>query len=260
MKLKMYALSLGLIGLTTLSNAQAASRNLCDDLVDSGSSSAEQIKKCQDKFGVSDYAKEQADKKKIKEAADESASNTEAKKKENLEIKKFTKDDLFDAGFGKPFYAMRIDYRYRPPKEKRITDGDALCSYLGFEKSIKSIVSAEIMPEAADKKGLVVDTNFIGVVSKEPELYKDEDLKFTVRKYVEITCVKRKDKTIEGSADAYKKLTEDLLVLAPEINSAKKDTTTVINNGPRTGKEKSTPNGYNPPDWAKDDANSNSSK
>jgi polyhydroxyalkanoate synthesis regulator phasin len=256
MKLKMYAL---LFGLTTLSYAQAASRNLCDDLVDSGTSSAEQIKKCQDKFGVSDYAIEQKDKKKIKEATDESATATDAKKKQNLEYKTFKKDDLFDAGFGKPFYAMRIDYRYRPPREKRITDGDALCSYLGYEKSIKSIVSAEIMPEAADKKGLVVDTNFIGVVSKEPELYKDEDFKFTVRKYVEITCVKRKDKNMEGSADAYKKLTEDLLVLAPEINSQKKDGTTVINNGPRTGKEKSTPNGYNPPDWAKEDG-SNSSK
>lgn len=254
MKLKYYAL---IIGLTSFSYAQAATRNLCDDLIESGSSSEEQIKRCQDKFGVSDYAKEQADKKKVKDVAAENDSAAEAKKKDNLEFKKFTKDDLFDAGFGKPFYAMRIDYRFRPPREKRITDGDALCSYLGYEKSIKSIVSSEIMPDAADKKGLVVDTNFLGIVSKEPELYKDEDLKFTVRKYVEITCVKRKDKNLEGSADVYKKLTEDLLVLAPEINAPKKDTGAVINNGPRTGKEKTTPNGYNPPEWTKE---SNTSK
>lgn len=249
MKLKFYAL---MIGITSFSFAQAATRNLCDDLIDSGSSSQEQIKRCQDKFGVSDYAKEQADKKKMNEAAAQSDAASDAKKKDNLEFKKFTKDDLFDAGFGKPFYAMRIDYRYRPPKEKRITDGDALCSYLGYEKSVKSILSAEIMPDAADKQGLVIDTNFIGVVSKEPDLYKDEDLKFTVRKYVEITCVKRKDKNLEGSSDVYKKLTEDLLVLAPEINAPKKDTNAGINNGPRSGKDKSTPNGYQAPDWTKD--------
>lgn len=252
MKLKMCAL---LIGLTSLTYAQAASRNLCDDLIDSGTSSGDQIKKCQDKFGVSDHAKEQEASKKIKESADETKSAEETRKKENLEIKKFTKDDLFDAGFGKPFYAMRIDYRFRPAKEKRITDGDALCSYLGYEKAIKSIVSSEIMPDAADKKGLVIETNFLGVVSKEPEMYRDEDLKFTVRKYVEVTCVKRKDKNLEGSADVYKKLTEDLLVLAPEINSQKRDTSSVINNGPRTGKDKSTPNGYQPPEWTKDSTN-----
>lgn len=254
MKFKMCAL---LTGLTILPYVQAASRNLCDDLIESGTSSADQIKRCQDKFGVSDYAIEKESQKKVKEASNDSKSAEEAKKKDNLEFKKFTKDDLFDAGFGKPFYAMRIDYRHRPPKEKRITDGDALCFYLGYEKSIKSIISAEIMPDEADRKGLIIDTNFIGVVSKEPDLYKDEDLKFTVRKYVEITCVKRKDKSMEGSADVYKKLTEDLLVLAPEINSQKRDTTSVINNGPRAGKETTTPNGYQPPEWAKESSNTN---
>lgn len=252
MKFKMCAL---LIGLTSLTYAEAATRNLCDDLIESGSSSAEQIKRCQEKFGVSDYAKEKDASRKVKDAAEESKTAEDTKKKENLEFKKFTQDDLFDAGFGKPFYAMRIDYRFRPAKEKRITDGDALCSYLGYEKAIKSIVSAEIMPDAADKKGLVIDTNFIGVVSKEPELYKDDELKFTVRKYVEVTCVKRKDKNLEGSADVYKKLTEDLLVLAPEINSPKRDTSSVINNGPRAGKDKSTPNGYQPPEWTKESSN-----
>jgi hypothetical protein len=244
-----------LTGLTILSQVQAAARNLCDDLIESGTSSADQIKKCQDKFGVSDYAIEKESQKKMKDAANDSKSAEETKKKDNLEFKKFTKDDLFDAGFGKPFYAMRIDYRHRPPKEKRITDGDALCFYLGYEKSIKSIISAEIMPDEADKKGLVIETNFIGVVSKEPELYKDEDLKFTVRKYVEISCVRRKDKNIEGSTDLYKKLTEDLLVLAPEINSSKRDATSEINNGPRTGKEKTTPFGYRPPEWANEPSN-----
>lgn len=179
MQLKYFALVLTLASTTF---AQAAQKNLCDDLIASGTSSAEQIQKCQDKFGVSDYAKEQEAQKKIKDETAKSDSATEAKKKDNLEIKKFSKEDLFDAGFGKPFYAMRIDYRYRPPKEKRITEGEALCTYLGYEKSIKSIVSAEIMPDAADKQGLVVDTNILGIISKEPDLYHDDDQKFTVRK------------------------------------------------------------------------------
>ncbi len=248
-KLKYFALILLTI---SASSIQAASKNLCDELIESGNSTPEQIKKCQEKFGVSEYAKEKEANKIIKDQTEKTEGEIEARKKDNIEVKKFSQDELFDAGFGKPFYAMRIDYRFRPAKEKRITDGDALCSYLGYEKSVKSVISAEIMPNDADKKGIVLDTNFLGVVSKEPELYRDEDLKFTVRKYIEITCVKRKDKSLDASADVYKKLTEDLLVLAPEINAAKKDTSSGINNGPRGGKEIKTPNGYNPPEWSKD--------
>lgn len=72
--------------------------------------------------------------------------------------------------------------------------------------------------------------------------------------------MRRKDKTMEASGDVYKKLTEDLLVLAPEINAPKKDTNAGINNGARTGKDTKTPNGYNPPDWAKDAPSNATSK
>ncbi len=261
MKLKYFTI---LLTLSTLSVANAASKNLCDDLIESGGSSAEQIKKCQDKFGVSDYSKEQVAKSKAKEDASKNQSAADAQKKENIEFKKFTKDELFDAGFGKPFFAMRIDYRFNPPKEKRITSGDALCSYLGYEKSVKSVISAEVWEnkvnpdksvDKLDKQGLVIDTNFLGN-PKDPELYVDEAGKFTIRKYVEITCVRRKDKSIENSDAVYKKLTEDLLVLPPDLKAPKKEENTSVDNSARSGKEgkKSTPNAYTQPDWMKDDA------
>lgn len=254
MKLKYFAF---LVCLSTISFAQAAQRNLCDDLVDSGSSTPEQIKKCQDKFGTSDHAKEQEVKAKAKEESAKNEVKVETEKKENIEIKKFSQDELFEAGFGKPFYAIRGDYRNHRYKEKRITEGDALCSYLGYEKAIKSIVSAELWENKnnnikVDKQGLIIATGFLGGISKTPEIYRDEDYKFTVRKYVEITCLRRKDKNLVGSSSALKAVTEDLLMLNEELNATKKELGSDVNNGSRStsGKDGKTPNGYNPPDWA----------
>lgn len=257
MKLKYLFL---VFSLASISFANGATRNLCDDLIDSGTSAPEQIKKCLDdpRFGRSDYYNEQAAKNKNKIEIAKAETADAAKVKDNLEIKKFTTDELFDAGFGKPFFAIRGDYRNHRYKEKRITEGDALCSYLGYEKAIKSIVSPELWENKngnlkVDKQGLVVDTNLIGIVSKTPEIYRDVDYKFTVRKYVEITCVRRKDKTIDGASDALKAVTEDLLMLNEELNASKKDSNSNVNNGARTTKgDGKTPNGYNPPDWAKD--------
>ncbi|MGZ3787339.1 MAG: hypothetical protein ACXVLQ_02385 [Bacteriovorax sp.] len=253
MKLKCFAL---VLGLSTLSFAQAAQRNVCDDMIEAGTFSAEQIKSCQDEQGVSDYFKEQEKKKKNQEETDQSESATEAKKKANLEFKTFTNVSKY----GVPFIAFKIDPRFYPPKEKRVTEGDALCTYLGYEKAIKSSVSSDMAPKDADNNGFIIDTSLFGSVSKKPEMYHDEDLKFYARKYVDITCVRRKDKNMEDSDDVYKKLTEDLLILPPEINGAKKDTTSGINNGPRTGKEVNTPNGYKPPEWANEAPASNTSK
>jgi len=259
MRLKYFAL---ILCLSSFSFAQASQRNLCDDLVDSGTSSADQIKKCLDdpRFGPSEYYKEQQAAQKNKIELAKSENEDASKNKENIEIKKFSQEELFDAGFGKPFYAIRGDYRNHRYNEKRITEGDALCSYLGFEKAIKSIVSPELWENKnnnvkVDKQGLIIDTNFLGVVSKTPEIYRDEDYKFTVRKYVEITCLRRKDKNLDGSKDALKAVTEDLLMLNEELNSPKKESDSNINNDSRSSTKKksgTTPNGYNPPDWAKD--------
>jgi len=257
MRLKYFAL---LFGFTILTSAQAAQKNFCDELMESGDTPIDQIKKCQDKYGVSEYAKERNAQSKIKDETTKVEDANTAKKKDNLEFKKFTKEDLLIEGFRKPFFAMRIDWRYSPPKEKRITDGDALCSYLGFEKSIKASLSAEIMPQDADRKGIIVDSAWITGKAKDPEIYRDEDLKFTVRKYVEITCVKRKDKNMDPNDEVYKKLTEDLLILPPEMNPPKIENNSNVNNGTRAQKNGKTPNGYNPPDWTKDTPATNISK
>ncbi len=239
--------------ITSLSTTPAFSavRNLCDELVESGKSSDEQIKKCQAKFGISEYHLEQEQKKKWQTEATKASTAAEIKKKENVEFKRFSGAELEEAGFGKPFYAIRVDYKNQyKPKEKRITDGDALCKYLGFEKAVKSIVSSEIHPDHADKNGLILDTNFLGMTSKTPELYKDEDLKYTVRKYMEITCAKVKLKD-ESTPDLLKEVAEDLVVLNVELNAPKKDNTSAIDNGPRKpAGEGKTPNGYKKPDWA----------
>ena len=105
-----------------------------------------------------------------------------------------------------------------------------------------------------DKQGLVIDTNLFGA-PKDPELYTDDSGKFTVRKYVEITCARRKDKSIDTSAEALKTVTEDLVVLNAELNTPSRDNSSNgVNNGSRTGKATngSTPNGYAKPDWAND--------
>ena len=256
-----------MFSLSIISYAQSAQRNLCDDLIDSGTATPEQIKKCLDdpRFGPSDYYKAQEAKKiKIKEA-DKVAIEDETKQKDNLEIKKFNAEDLFSEGFGKPFYAIRGDYRNHRYKEKRITEGDALCAYLGYEKAIKSIVSPELWENKdgnlkVDKQGLIIDTNILGSASKTPEIYRDQDYKFTVRKYVEITCVRRKDKTIDHSTDALKAVTEDLLMLNEELNAKNNSrSNSNVNNGSRskTEKDSKTPNGYTPPDWANDAKSTN---
>ncbi len=248
---KSTVLTASLVAFLATSPAFSAARNLCDDLVESGKSSDEQIKKCQAKFGISDQHLEREQKKKWQTDTKEASAADEIKRKANVEFKKFTTSELEEAGFGKPFYAIRVDYKNQyKPKEKRITKGDALCKYLGYEKAIKSIVSAEILPDNANKNGLVLDTNFLGIISQTPELYTDKDLKFTVRKYIEITCAKVKVRD-ESTPDLLKEVAEDLVVLNVELNTPKKDTTSGIDDGPRKpAGEGKTPHGYKKPDWA----------
>ena len=252
MTFKAFLLSVSLLAVYPHTNVMAASKNLCDEMVASGNSSEAQIAKCIAKFGESDFYKENNQKKKWQAEVDAAKSAEDAAKKANIEAKKFTSADLDEAGFGKPFFAIRVDYsNIRKPKEKRITEGDALCAYLGYEKALKSIVSAEIMPGEANKNGFIIDTSFIGTVSKEPEMYVDKDEKYTVRKYVEITCAKVSSKEVAGTAAELGKVAEDLIVLNVMMNSPKEDKSAGVNDGPRkpAGEGKS-PMGYKKPDWA----------
>lgn len=247
MTFKAFLFSFSLLAVYPQAGVMAASKNLCDDMVASGKSTDEQIAKCIAKLGESDFYKENLQKKKWQEEVNAAKSAEEVAKKANIQAKKFTSAELDEAGFGKPFFAIRVDYtNIRKPKEKRITEGDALCQYLGYEKALKSIVSAEIMPGEANKNGFIVDTGLFGSVSKEPEMYVDKDEKYTVRKYEEITCAKVSSKEIKGTADELNKVAEDLIVLNERMNAPKSSERTGVNDGPRkpAGDGKSTPFGY----------------
>ena len=236
--------------LSFMNLSYATSRNLCDDLADTEGTTPEQIKKCQDKFGISDFYTAEFERKKIAEASKTSTTTADVKKVDNIETKTFSLNDLVEAGFGKPFYALTDDYRYGRFKQTRVTEGNSLCSYLGYEKAVKSVVSIQINQEDSNKKGLIIDKNFLGIV-KAPELYKQDDPKVGVRKYVEITCVRAKDKKIDAT-EALKAVVENLVILDENLNAEPQSKTTQIFDKTGTKKLDSTPHGYKVPDWMKD--------
>ncbi len=266
MTFKTLLLSLTLISTHSYLSAQEApsatraKRNLCDDMVDSGKSTDEQISKCIAKMGESEHSKAKKAQKGLQRLAEEAKSAEAAAKKANIETKKFSAAELTEAAFGKSFYAISIDFsNKREPKQERITKGDSLCKYLGYEKALKTIVSGEIMPVDAHKNGLIIDTNFFGVVKKEPELYEDDEAMKTVRKYVEITCAKVISAEVAGTADELGKVVEDLYVLNQTFNATASDSNNGVNDGSRAPSEvNKTPNSVKVPEWMKDQPASDS--
>lgn len=264
MAFKTLLLSLTLMGALSAQETSVttrAKRNLCDDMVDSGKSTDEQISKCIAKLGESEHSKKIKAQREMQKKAEEARSAEAAAKKANIEVKKFTVAEIEESTFGKPIYAIQVDYtnQYKP-KTKRITSGDALCKYLGYEKALKTIVSSEIKPLDAHKNGMIIDTNFFGVVSKEPELYEDEKATSIVRKYVEITCAKVKSTEVAGTADELSKVAEDLIVLNEGLNApVKEDGRKGVNDGSRKPSEANkTPNSFKVPEFMKDEPASDS--
>lgn len=239
-------------------------KNVCDDLVASGKSTEEQIQKCIAKFGESETYKANAAKKKWDSDVEKAKANQDVAIRANIETKKFTKKDIDEAGFGKAIFAIQVDYSNpRKPKEKRITEGDALCKYLGYEKALKSIVSGEIMPGIANKNGLVIDTGFFGGVKSEPELYEDKKEKYTVRRYEEITCAKVVSKDVEGTAAELGKVAEDLIVLNEVINDKQMtghEDKAINDSSRKPAIEWKSPNGYKQPDWTKESGSGSRAK
>jgi hypothetical protein len=182
---------LSLVCLSLAFGLRAENTNVCDALIASKTVPEDQIKKCLEKKGKSEYYLGQVGKAQNEpQAQDESLTG---KKALELESKIFYEKDLLAEGFGMPFISIRIDYRKKPYKESRMTKGDAMCRQFGYEKVIKSIFSAEMPYYMADKKALIIDTAIFGSEKKEPELYLDEKQKYQVRRYVEVTCAKRKN-------------------------------------------------------------------
>jgi hypothetical protein len=232
--------------LTIHTGAHAASRNLCDDLAESSDSTQEQVSNCQDRLGVSDFAKTKQLKQKAEATSKAKSQAIAAAKVDNVETKKFTQSELLEAGFGKPFFAVTDDYRFGF-KQERITKGDTLCAYLGYKKAVKSVLSIEMTQPESNNKGLVLDTSFFGGV-KDPVLYKQDNPKIGVRQYLEITCAKNKD----DKSDALKTVVEELEVLDDSIQAMPISINgeSQIVNGKRDSKP-TTPHGYKTPDWMK---------
>lgn len=258
MKLKYFFI---LLSLSALNTANALQRNLCDDLVDSETSTPLHINKCHEKFGISEHYKAQQEKE-VKKVEDDKTKEEQGKKnKDNLEIKKFSQDDLFDAGFGKPFISVKISYRNRIASEEALTKPDALCAYLGYEKAIDGTHSTEYWENKTDNngvkvdmQGLVIDTNFLGKHSKTPEIYRDKEGKYAIRKYTEISCVKRKNKDMDGSQALIDAIKEVKPRIDASVRPVSKDESPGVNNTSRSNsKPGKTPNAYTPPDWAKND-------
>jgi hypothetical protein len=235
--------------------AYAASRNLCDDLAESSDSTKDQVQKCQDKIGVSDFAKTKQLKQKTEAISKAKSQAIEAAKVDNVETKVFSQSELIEAGFGKPFFAVTNDYRFGF-KQERITKGDTLCSYLGYTKAVKSVLSMEMNQEDSNKKGLVLDTGFFGT-KKDPELYKQDNPKIGVRQYVEVTCAKNKD----NKSDALKAVVEELEVLDNSIQAMPISINgeSQIVNGKRDSKP-TTPHGYKTPEWMKENGAAGTAK
>ena len=243
--------------LTTLANASQP--NVCDQLEEAGRTPPEQITKCRTQIGVSDYYTEKQLKKQADEQSKAKTSIATIAKNNNLETKNFTYEELLDAGFGQPFFATTEDYTYSHTAETtRVTQGDSLCNYLGFEKALKTVISHELNNDDSNQKGLVIDKSIFGTV-KAPILYKQDNAKVGVKKYMEITCVKRKDKKLDATNESLKSIVEHMSEMPTEINPSKKDKTTqILDNKLQPKKIETTPHGFKTPSWMEDSNNTES--
>jgi hypothetical protein len=168
----------------------------------------------------------------------------------DVQFKKFSSEELLIAGSNKSILAFTTDYRKKPIREIRITTGNNLCHFLGFEKAFKSVISNELFN--FEKTGMVIKNKyFLPEDSREVETseFNVEDKGISVRKFNEITCVKLKITSTEDSKKKLKLMDEEIFKLADDSLTTKSDSDKRINNGPRTNSAK--PVAYPPPDWAK---------
>lgn len=233
--------------------AFAAKKNLCDELIESGKSSQDTIERCFARFGQSDHYKSQEKNIKAKAEADKMQREAELAIKSNIETKTFSELDLEDASFGKSFFALQIDYTNpQKPKETKITEGDILCKYLGYEKAIKSKLSPEIMPIKAHGNGLFISKTFFGNAKEEPELYEDKKANSTVRKYMEIKCGRLSGKDMTGSKEYLKKIVEEVDQMNKWFDEPAKDDKSAVDQSSRKSKKEtdgSTPHGFKKTDF-----------
>lgn len=232
--------------------ANAARKNLCDEMIESGRSTQDSIEKCLAKLGESPHYKESAASKEVKAEAARLQEEARLVQSANIKMKKFSEIELEDASFGKSFFAVKRERTSSGKiKDSRITKGDTLCHYLGYEKAVRSVLSPEIGPLKAHKNGLFIDTTIFGNAKAEPELYEDKKGDYTVRKFMEVTCAKTEKKDFLGYDEELKKITEDVITMNRWLNVAKEESSKEVNNDPRRAKKKEekVPNAFTVPDY-----------
>lgn len=253
MSFKTLLFSITLLAIYPLFEVEAVSKNLCDELVEKKGLAVDDriVTDCLAVHGESTNFKNLRKKSKWDTDKKTSLEAEEAKKKGSIETKVFTEADLVN-GVGLrqfPIFAKRYEYKVNirtgtKIKEERITDGDLLCEQLGYQKAWKTILSAEIVGENADKQGMYFHDGF---GKNQFKLYEDKNFKYTVRKYVELTCARVTKDAPKGADALMKETTEMLITLNSEVNSPAKTGNVGEDDGARKPAEKSvgkTPHGY----------------
>ena len=236
----------------------AADKNICDIMIENKDKkfTAEQIADClastKPGKGKSKYYEEQAKKaektakkeqeekakEKAKQVAEAEAEERkklreeylETLKEKNLESKTFSAAEI---NYGVPVFAVEVDYNNgKQGKEKKLTDGDALCKSLGFAKAAKSIYGDAIFDEDANDNGVVIESDGTPVAFKA----KKNTSGIGVKAYVSIECWKINDpdkkltaKDLKETEDLLKSVSEDIIP-RPEL---KKDSSAEVNDGAR---------------------------
>lgn len=236
--------------------ALAAKRNVCDDLVESGSSEAD-ITRCIAKFGESDTYKKYIQRQALESGAQSIQNESKIVQSNKVTMKKFTEAELDEISFGKSFYATKKDYSsLLDKKEEVLTSGDNLCKYLGYEKAIRSTLSPEIGPKKAHKNGLILDKTLFGKIKEEPKMYEDAKYKFNVRKYIDITCAKTEEGISKAMANELKEMVESVNRLNKWPSEQNSPVAPSVDNSQRSGQKtkpakESVPYQHKTPDFMK---------
>jgi hypothetical protein len=199
----------------------AASENVCDDMLTSGNFSDDEIASCTKKYGESDTFKATAEAIKLKRQTAQIKANANVASQSNIEIKKFTLEEINKANFNKSVFSTRLEYKKNiyVPTVKVVTEGDSLCTFLGYDKAMGiTKLSGEIPPDQSNKMGFIISTGLFGQVNSQPELHIDEKGKYYMRRFEEITCAKAISKDIKGTKEILKEFNETVMIIPGQVD------------------------------------------
>jgi hypothetical protein len=238
---------LALLTILPFHASYAVSENVCDDMLTSGNFSDEEISACTKKYGESDTFKETAEAIKNKRQAAIVKATASVASQNNIEVKKFTIADINKATFNKSVFSTRLEYERNiyVPTVKVVTEGDSLCTFLGYDKAMGvTRLSGEIPPDQANKMGFIITKGLFGSVSTEPKLHVDEKGKYYMRRFEEITCAKAISKEVKGTKDILKEFNETVMVMPGQVDltAPKTEKSNAVNdsNKPKNKEDRST--------------------